>query len=85
MSWRIEWTPAAIRDLRHMDRQVAERVRTAVRRLAETQYGDVIRLTSTEPEWRLRVGDWRVRFVYDFEHRVIRVLRVRPRGRAYRD
>ncbi len=68
-----------------MDRQVAERVRTAVRRLAETQYGDVIRLTSTEPEWRLRVGDWRVRFVYDFEHRVIRVLRVRPRGRAYRD
>jgi hypothetical protein len=33
----------------------------------------------------LRVGDWRVRFVYDFERRVIRVERVLPRGRAFRD
>lgn len=85
MSWRIDWHRAAIRDLRRMDRQAAERIRAAVRRLATTQYGDVIRLTSTDPEWRLRVGDWRVRFVYDFEQQVILVQRVLPRGRAYRD
>jgi mRNA-degrading endonuclease RelE of RelBE toxin-antitoxin system len=33
----------------------------------------------------LRVGDWRVRFGYDFAERTILVLRVLPRGRAYRD
>jgi mRNA interferase RelE/StbE len=36
-------------------------------------------------EWRLRVGDWRVRFDRDDEARVIVVLRVLPRGRAYRE
>jgi mRNA-degrading endonuclease RelE of RelBE toxin-antitoxin system len=54
-------------------------------RLAETQQADVIRLTATEPEWRVRVGDWRVRLVYDFEQRVIRVERTRHRSQAYRD
>jgi mRNA interferase RelE/StbE len=83
--WRIEWTRPAIRDLRRMDRQTAEPVRAAVRRLAETHQGDVTRLSATEPEWRLRVGDWRVRFVYEFADRLIRVERVLPRGRAYRD
>jgi mRNA-degrading endonuclease RelE of RelBE toxin-antitoxin system len=34
-------------------------------------------------EWRLRVGDWRVRFAFDDQQRVIVVLRVLPRGRAY--
>lgn len=32
---------------------------------------------------RLRVGDWRGRFAFDDEHRVIVVLGVLPRGRAY--
>jgi len=68
-----------------MDRQMAERVRAALRRLAQTHQGDVTRLSAADPEWRLRVGDWRVRFVYDFANRVIRVERVLPRGRAYRD
>jgi mRNA-degrading endonuclease RelE of RelBE toxin-antitoxin system len=31
----------------------------------------------------LRVGAWRVRFSFDEERRVIVVLRVLPRGRAY--
>jgi mRNA interferase RelE/StbE len=85
VNWRIDWTRPAVRDLRRMDRQTAERVRAGVRRLAEAQQGDVTRLSATEPEWRLRIGDWRVRFVYDFANRIIRVERVLPRGRAYRD
>ena len=39
----------------------------------------------TRPQWRLRVGDWRVRFSRDPGSRTILVLRVLPRGRAYRD
>jgi mRNA interferase RelE/StbE len=85
VTWKVELTGPARRDLRRLDRQVATRVIAALERLAATQHGDVIRLTSTDPQWRLRVGDWRVRFVYDFEQQVIRVDRVLPRGRAYRD
>jgi mRNA-degrading endonuclease RelE of RelBE toxin-antitoxin system len=34
--------------------------------------------------WRLRVGEWRVRFILDPAGRTIYVLSVRPRGSAYK-
>ncbi len=65
---------------------MAQRAVAAVDRLAATERGDVTRLHGVEPpEWRLRVGDWRVRFQYDYDSHTMRVLRVLPRGRAYRD
>lgn len=86
MTWTIDWTDRARHDLRRLDRQVAERVIRAVERFAQTEHGDVTRLEHViTPEWRLRVGDWRVRFQYDYDARTIHVLRVLPRGRAYRD
>lgn len=38
-----------------------------------------------DDEWRLRVGDWRVRFTRNSDTRTVLILRVLPRGRAYRD
>jgi hypothetical protein len=32
-----------------------------------------------------QVGDWRIRFVRDEGERLISVIRILPRGRAYRD
>ena len=86
MTWTIEWSDRARRDLRRLDRQMAQRAIAAVERLAETEHGDVKRLEHVDPpEWRLRVGDWRVRFAFNYGTRAIEVLRVLPRGRAYRD
>ena len=79
----VIWTDAARRDLRRLDRQVAERVRAAVRRFAETGQGDVTKLTAEGGDLRLRVGDWRVRFRYDFDSQAVAVVRVLPRARAY--
>jgi mRNA-degrading endonuclease RelE of RelBE toxin-antitoxin system len=57
----------------------------AVEHFARTGEGDVVRLVDVAPpEYRLRVGDWRVRFARDDEHRLLHVLRVLPRGKAYR-
>ena len=56
----------------------------ALDRLAEEDIGDVQRLKGKKPpEWRLRVGPWRVRFTYRVEEGEILVLRVLPRGKAY--
>lgn len=86
MSWDVVWTRPAVTDLRRLGRPTAERVRHAVRRLVEEDYGDVTRLQGVvPPEWRLRVGDWRVRFAYDFDTQTIHVLRVRHRRDAYHD
>lgn len=85
MSWAVEMTAPARRDLRRLDRQTAARISAAIIRLAESEQGDVKRLTGLGPFWRLRVGDWRVLFVYEFDVQSISVERVLPRGRAYRD
>jgi len=56
----------------------------AVCSYAESGHGDVKRLQASE-EYRLRVGDWHVRFdVVDGELRVMMVLRVLHRGDAYK-
>ena len=44
--------------------------------------GDIKRLQGSH-EYRLRVGDWRVRFERDDQHLIITIVRVLPRGRAY--
>jgi mRNA interferase RelE/StbE len=84
--WRYVLAPRAIRDLERLDATMRRRVFAALDRLAETEQGDVTRLQGVRPpEWRLRVGDWRVRFVFNYATRTIEVLRVLPRGPAYRD
>jgi mRNA-degrading endonuclease RelE of RelBE toxin-antitoxin system len=46
--------------------------------------GDVSKLTGHEKEWRLRVGGYRVLFSRNDAERLIIVLHVLPRSRAYR-
>jgi mRNA-degrading endonuclease RelE of RelBE toxin-antitoxin system len=58
-------------------------VKQAVERFADTGAGNVKRLQGVDPpEYRLRVGDYRVRF--HLESETIRLLQVRNRREAYR-
>jgi mRNA interferase RelE/StbE len=85
VSFEIRWLPRSQRDLKKLDPPVRRRVIDAVKQFALDGTGDVVRLVDLEPpEYRLRVGDWRVRFNRDEEHRLLNVLRVLPRGKAYR-
>lgn len=85
MSLGVVWQSRAEKDLGRLDAGVQRRVIAAVAAFAESERGDIVRLRSVHPpEYRLRVGDWRVRFAIDREARSLRVLRVLPRDRAYR-
>jgi len=84
MSLSVEWTPAAERDMRGLDRLNQTRIRHAVSRFVTTGRGDIKRLRGYEREWRLRVGTWRVRFTLTSDAQTLIVLRVLPRGQAYR-
>lgn len=71
-------------DLAGLDRATRLRIVAAIQRLAETDAGSIKKLEGIEPpEYRLRVGDWRVRFSYPASG-VIRINRVRNRKDAYR-
>ena len=60
---------------------MAGQVVEALERFAETGRGDVKKLRGVESEWRLRVSEWRVRFIIREETLI--VLRVLPRGKVY--
>jgi mRNA interferase RelE/StbE len=82
LDWSHEITPPARRDLKRLDPPVQRRILDALDRfVADPRAADIRKLDSVQ--WRLRVGDWRVRFSFDDERRVIAILRVLPRGRAY--
>lgn len=79
----IEWTETALADMADLGKGIARRVKQGVERFAETGAGNVKRLQDIDPpEFRLRVGDYRVRFHQDKE--TMRILRVRNRREAYR-
>ena len=70
-------------DLEGLDRSVALRVIKAMQRFAATGAGNVQGLHGIHPpEFRLRVGDWRVRF-HDHGDQLA-ILRARNRRDAYR-
>ena len=86
MNWNWRLAPPAERDIKRIDKPVVGRVFDALDKLV-TNYpqGDVVKLQGiSPPEYRLRVGDWRVRFRPEIQERVVYVLRVLPRGKAYR-
>ena len=87
MAAAIRWTDRARDDLRRVPAEQVKRVRAALGRLARDRVGDVSKLSGPDPEWRLRVDDYRVRFTYTTtdEMETILVLRVLPRQSAYRD
>jgi mRNA interferase RelE/StbE len=79
----IEWTDASLGDMAALDKGIARRVKQAVERFAESGAGNVKKLQGINPpQYRIRVGDYRVRFELDGE--TLRVLRVRNRREAYR-
>ena len=79
----VEWSETALADMADLDKRIARRVKKSVERFAETGAGNVKRLQDIDPpEFRLRVGDYRVRFHQDND--TMRILRGRNRREAYR-
>ena len=83
MAKKIEWTDAARADLRRIDREAAMRILEGLARFLFTEEGDVKLLKGSDPrEYRLRVGDCRIRF-HDLGD-TLQILSVRHRREAYR-
>jgi mRNA interferase RelE/StbE len=81
MRYTVEFMPEATRVLRKMSPEVARRVTGKIERMRNGLAGDVKRLTNFTPEYRLRVGDWRV--LFEIEGTAIVVYEVRHRSTAY--
>jgi mRNA interferase RelE/StbE len=83
-SWSVGFAGRADKDMDRLDPTVRQRVGEGIERLAEGDPSSDVRKLKGSDELRLRVGDWRVRFERDPNTRKITILRVLPRGRAYK-
>ncbi len=89
MAWRIEFLPAAERELRKIDAAVRRRIllflrdRLAVRDDPRT-LGEPLRGPQLGKYWKYRIGDYRIICDIRDERIVIVVVRVAHRSDAYR-
>lgn len=83
MRYVLEVKPRARKDLLRFPKPDAARIMAALEKLQDDLAGDVKRLTDVTPEYRLRVGDYRVLFEIEQTNRVV-VYRVRHRRESYR-
>jgi mRNA interferase RelE/StbE len=83
MKYSVELKPQAIKDLKRIQKSDTARIFDALEIAADALKGDVKRLTNITPEYRLRVGNYRILFEIENENRIV-VYRVRHRKNAYK-
>lgn len=81
MKYKIEFKPRALKDLRSINADDARKILAKIRAMENNLTGNVKRLTDFEPQYRLRVGNYRV--LFDVENDNIIIYRVKHRREAY--
>ncbi len=83
MSWTVQFTERADKDLKRLGKTEQTRIRQAIDLLPQGQ-GEIRPLKGKLAGlFRLRVGEWRVVFIHNLGARTVFVVRILPRGSAY--
>lgn len=81
MIYRVEFKPRAIKDLQSLPVEVQSRVLAKIEVMQNNLTGDIKKLTNHTPEFRLRVGDYRV--LFEVVGELLVIYRVKHRKDAY--
>ena len=82
MQYEVEIKPRAIKDGKRISKDILIRIFERIEGLADDLRGDVKRLTNFSPEYRLRVGEYRI--LFEIEAGKIVVYRIRHRKDVYK-
>ncbi len=82
MQYEIEIRKRAEKDLASIPKPDAQHIAEAIYALENGLKGDIKKLTNFSPEYRLRVGDWRI--LFEVSKNTIIIYRIRHRKEAYR-
>lgn len=77
----IDLMPKAIKDLKNLPRSDSKKVIEKIKALENGLSGDIKKLTNFSPEYRLRVGNYRV--LFETENKKIIIYRVKHRKETY--
>lgn len=81
MKYQLKFKRRAIKDLKALSPDIKERILTKIVAMQDDLTGDIKKLKNFTPEYRLRVGQYRVLFRIDDE--TLRIYRVKHRKDAY--
>ena len=81
MKYEIEFKPRAAKDLQGLSKTTQTKILAKIQAMEDDLKGDVKKLTSFTPEYRLRVGNYRI--LFEIENESIVIYRIKPRDKAY--
>ena len=85
VTYRIEWKPSALRELKRIDHHMIGRIIKDVESLSTNPFPPGIKkLYGSDHTYRLRIGDYRVIYEVITSHVIIEVIRIRHRKDVYR-
>ena len=83
MSYRVEITRAAQRDLRRIPRPVRDRIETAIRLLSNNPFPHgSVKLRGADRTWRLRHGRFRVLYEVHSDILLVMIVKVARRSES---
>ncbi len=81
MEFKIEFKPKSLKDCKNLPKKDVAKIFAKIEGLKNNLDGDVKRLTNYSPEYRLRVGDYRV--LFEIENDIIAIYRIGHRKNIY--
>jgi mRNA interferase RelE/StbE len=82
VNYSIAFKPRAIKDLKKLSVEDRQRIVAKIEMMQDNLAGDVKKLTNFTPEYRLRVGDYRI--LFEVEQTQVVVYRVKHRREVYK-
>jgi len=82
MNYDIKFKPKAVKDIGSLPSHIQGRIIARIEEMSSDLKGDIKQLTNFTPEYRLRVGEYRI--LFEIEEKTIIIYRIRHRREAYR-
>ncbi len=82
MIYEIEIKSKAIKDGKKIPKELLRKIFTKIELLQNNLEGDVKHLTNFTPEYRLRVGDYRI--LFEVNDNQIKIYRIMHRSKVYK-
>ena len=84
--WQVLLARQPEKILRRLPRRLLQRVERAIESLSENpRPHSCKRLVGHRDLYRVRVGDWRIIYALEDDRLIVLVVKIAPRGRAYRN
>jgi mRNA interferase RelE/StbE len=82
MDYEVHFKPTSIKELKKLNKKDQKNIIDKIEIMSNNLRGDVKKLTNFTPEYRLRVGNYRI--LFEIEENIIIIYKIRHRKDIYK-